>query len=216
MKKNLQKKITSIVLGLLISQLSYSQNFANNWVLGDFGLEFKNNAVRIIHGYSSHLYEGFGIISDKQGNLLFYSDGLNVWDKNNGLMPNGGDVFSSTAGTLIKESLVVPKPGSGSLYYLFTVDPHNGNEGSGLYFSIVDMSLNNGLGDVILKGKKIMSTVSNKITAVYHSNNHDVWLITHLFNSNNYFSYLITASGLVETPVVSSVGHSITSSFDGQ
>lgn len=216
MKRNLRKKVISVVLGLLISQFLYSQNFANNWVLGDFGLEFQNNTVSLRHDYSSDLYKGFGIISDKQGKLLFYSNGLNVWDKNRGLMPNGKDVFSPTGGTLLQESLVVPKPGSGSLYYLFTVDPQNGEVGSGLYYSIVDMSLNNGLGDVILKGKKIMSTVSNKITAVYHSNKHDVWLITQQYNSNNYYSYLISDSGLSDTPVISSVGKSVSSSFDGQ
>jgi photosystem II stability/assembly factor-like uncharacterized protein len=216
MRKNLQIRMASIVIGLIICQLSYSQNFANNWLLGNFGLKFQNNAVQILPGYGSYPYIGVGIISDKQGNMLFYSDGLKVWNKNHELMPNGEDVFSPTGGTSLKESLVVPKPGSDFLFYLFTVDPPNGDSDSGLYYSIVDMSLNNGLGDVIVKGKKILSNVSNKITAVYHSNKNDVWLITHQYDSNNYISHLITASGLAESPVISSVGNSITSSFDGQ
>jgi photosystem II stability/assembly factor-like uncharacterized protein len=216
MKKNLQKRIVSIVLGLLISQLSYSQNFANNWVLGNFGLEFQDDTVIIKKDYAILENRGEGIISDKNGDLLFYSDGFNIWNKNHGLMPNGANVLSPAGSPGTHESLIISRPGSNSIYYLFTVNPWNGQESSGLYYSIVDMSLNNGLGDVIVKGKKIMSTVSNKITAVYHSNNHDVWLITHQYNSNNYISYLITASGLSESPVVSSVGNSITSSFDGQ
>lgn len=216
MKKNLHKRIASIILGLLISQLSYSQNFANNWVLGNFGLEFQDNTVIIKKDYAIHETRGEGIISDKNGDLLFYSDGFNIWNKNHGLMPNGANILSLAGSPATQESLIISRPGSNSIYYLFTVNPFNGQESSGLYYSIVDMSLNNGLGDVIVKGKKIMSTVSNKITAVYHSNKHDVWLITHQYNSNNYISYLITASGLSESPVVSSVGNSITSSFDGQ
>lgn len=216
MGKKLHKSVISFVLGLLFSQFSFSQNLANNWVFGDFGLEFRDNAVFIRHDYAPHKNNGAGIISDKNGKLLFYSDGFNVWNKNHGLMPNGKELFTSTGGTTLQESLIIPKPGSGTLYYLFTVDPPNGAASSGLCYSIVDMSLNNGLGDIVVKGKKILNNVSNKITAVYHRNQKDVWLVVHQNDTNNYYSYLVSASGLSDSPIISSVGNSIDSSFDGQ
>lgn len=216
MRKILSKSVLSIVLGLFIGQLSYSQNFANNWLFGNFGLEFQDDTVIIRKDYALHEIRGEGIISDKNGDLLFYTDGFNIWNKNHGLMPNGTNILSPVGSPFIHESIVIPKPGSNSLYYVFTVDAYAGQVASGLYYSIVDISLDNGLGDVILKGKKIMNTVSNKITAVYHHNQKDVWLITHQYDSNNYYSYLISESGLSDLPVISKVGKVTVSAFDGQ
>jgi photosystem II stability/assembly factor-like uncharacterized protein len=208
-------KTIGIVYCLLICQTLFSQNEADNWLFGDFGLKFQNDSVIVQHNYAPHELRGEGIISDKNGNLLFYSDGFSVWNRNHQQMPNGVELIPKK-GSLIHESLIVPQPGKESIFYIFTVEPKNGPSTSGLYYSIVDLSLNNGLGDVIAKGIKILDNTSNKITAVYHQNIKDVWLITHQYNSNSYFSYLITEAGISELPVVSVVGKVITSSFDGQ
>jgi photosystem II stability/assembly factor-like uncharacterized protein len=216
MKKTHCKKITIIALGLLIPHFLFSQHLADNWLFGDFGLKFQDDSIIIQHDYAIHENRGEGIISDKNGNLLFYSDGFNVWNRNHELMPNGRNLLLAKGSPAIHESLIVPKPGSDSIYYLFTVDPWNGQVASGLYYSIIDISKENGLGDVILRSKKILNNVSNKITAVYHTNQHDVWLITQKHESNNYYSYLLSESGLSDLPVISSVGKSINSDFDGQ
>ncbi|MBW8331662.1 MAG: T9SS type A sorting domain-containing protein [Prolixibacteraceae bacterium] len=216
MKKIQLKKVISIIFALLISQFLYSQNYANNWVFGDFGLEFRDNSVIIRKDYAPNDNRGAGIISDKNGDLLFYSDGLNVLNKNNELMPNGKNLVTLTGGFSLQESIVIPNPGSTSLYYLFTVDPQNGQSDAWLWYSIVDMSLNNGLGDVIVKGEKILNNISNKITAIYHQNQKDIWLVTQQNNTNKYYSYLVSASGLSDTPVISTAGNSNISSFSGQ
>jgi len=205
-----------VVFALSISCLTYSQKVANNWLFGYFGLEFKSDTVVIRHDYAAHANRGMGIISDNNGQLLCYTDGLTIWNRNHTVMPNGQNMSTTLSGTTVQSSIIVPKPGSNSIYYTFTVHPYNGQSAAGLYYSIVDLTEDNGLGDVTLKGKKIQDQTDNKITAVYHNNGHDVWIITHQHNSNSYYAYLLTDAGLTETPVVSSVSKSFASSLDGQ
>lgn len=201
-----------ITFALLISSLTFSQGVANNWLFGTFGLEFKSDTVVIRQDYASHENRGMGIISDKNGQLLCYTDGLTIWNRNHTVMPNGLNMSTTLSGTSMQSSIIVPKPGSNSIYYTFT----NGQSTAGLYYSIIDLTKENGLGDVTLKGKKIQDHTDNKITAVYHNNGHDVWIITHQDNTNIYYAYLLTDTGLTETPVVSSVGKSFSSTSNGQ
>ena len=216
MKKSYYITATLVLLSLLMSPLAHSQNFAKNWLFADFGLEFRPDTVLIRHDYAPHEDRGMGIISDKNGNLICYTDGFNIWNRNHTIMPNGKDVLLKAGSPLIQESIIVPMPGTDKQYYVFTVDAYNGQSASGLYYSVVDLNKDNGLGDLTIKAKKILNNTTNKITAVFHNNMHDVWIITHQYNTNSYSAYLLTESGLTETPVISSVGKSFTSSFSGQ
>lgn len=209
------KRLLLIIIGLFLGSISYAQHYADNWLFGEFGLKFQDDSVIVKLDYAPHQYRGMGIISDKNGNLLFYSDGFSVWNKNHVLMPNGKSLISATGSPLSQESLIVPKPGSETIYYLFTVNPYNGQASSGLYYSIIDLSLNNGLGDVVLKGKKVLNQVSIRITAVYHQNKQDVWVIVQKDNTSNYYSYLLSPSGLSELPVISA-GSRILATSNGQ
>jgi len=216
MKKFCISAAIIVLSALLVSPLAISQNYTRNWLFGEFGLEFKRDTVVVRHDYAQHENRGMGILSDKDGNLICYTDGFTIWNSKHTIMPNGNNVMSVAGSPRVHESIIVPKPGTGKQYYVFTVDAYNGQASSGLYYSVVDLNKDNGLGDVTLKGKKILDNTSNKITAVFHSNLHDVWIITHQYKTNSYYAYLLTESGLTETPVISSVGKSISSSFSGQ
>lgn len=205
-----------ILLGLLMNQFLFSQKNADNWLFGSFGLKFQNDSVIIQKNYAPHKDRSMGIISDQNGNLLFYSDGFSVWNKNHELMPNGDNITDPDNSNSIQISMVIPKPNSGTLYYIFTANPWNGQAISGLYYSIVDMSLQNGLGEVVQKKVKILDNVTNRITASYHNNLNDIWLIINKQGTNNYYSYLISGSGVSPSPVISTAGKLITSGFDGQ
>lgn len=216
MKKEYFPKIFGLIFGLTVYQFSFSQEYAKNWVSGNFGLVFNDAAVSIRKDYAYNDSRGAGIISNAEGNLLFYTNGLEVRNRNHEIMPNGDSILLKPTATSIQESLIVPQPRSGSLYYIFTTDPWNGQETSGLYYSVVDMNLDNGKGDVIVKRKRLLEEGSNKITAVYHQNGEDVWIVTHQHNSNRYYSFLLTTSGITATPVVNQLGKTISSNFDGQ
>lgn len=157
-------------------------------------------------------FEGSASISDPNtGQLLFYTDGASVWNKNNILMPNGFGLMGQSSST--QAALIVPKPGSTNLFYIVTTPEFAGNN---VYYSVVDMTLNGGLGDVVTTSKNILLTsgpVTEKLIAVKHCNGKSYWIIDHPFNSNQFNAYLVNSSGISTTPVVSSVGTQQTGSI---
>jgi hypothetical protein len=149
--------------------------------------------------------EGCSTVSNANGDLLFYTDGITIWNRQHDSMPNGRGLhghFSSAT-----SSLVIEDPGDSNSYYIFTLDYGLGP--NGLQYSIVNMALDNGLGDVILKNNPINYNVTEKQTAVRHSNKKDIWIIEHERNSNNFLVYLLTSNGLNLKPIISSAGTSM-------
>lgn len=136
-----------------------------------------------------------GVISDNNGALLFYTDGYSVWNKNHVPMPNGLELIPSDGATSTQASIIIPKPGSTSIYYIFTIDPLNGSASSGLFYSEVDMHLDGGLGDITTKGVKLVSQIIFGLSATLHENQNDVWVIT-MDPAFNYRIILITESGI--------------------
>ncbi len=156
--------------------------------------------------------EGSASIADQNtGQLLFYTDGTNVWDRNHNLMPNGTGLFGgySTAwpgpsSSATQACIIVPACNTGK-YYIFTCDPHENNGTYGFRYSIVDMSLNGGMGAVTTKKFLLFAPSTEKVTAFHHANKKDIWVITHGKNNNKFYAYLVTSSG-VSTPVITNVG----------
>jgi len=191
------------------------QNYV--WKFGSTGagIDFANcNTTVLTNGINNGFpFEGQSSISDKiTGRLLFYTDGYNIYDSTNNVMQNGNVVGLSISFT---QTIIIKKPGSNSLFYMFTPDLQGGllsnfhyPNAFGVNYAIVDMTLNGGLGSVISIFNSLKDTSNcEKLTAIYHSNGQDVWLIGHEYRNNNFFSFLITSSGINTTPVISSVGH---------
>src|SRR5256885_1299253 len=140
------RKILLLVC-LSFSIPAFAQHEADNWYFGtSAGLSFSSGVPVAITGGQINTNEGCAALSDSDGNLLFYSDGFSIWDRTHTIMPNGSMLNGSS--TCTQSALFVPYPGSDSLYYLFT--PPDFFAASFCY-SIVDMSLNSGYGDIVDK-----------------------------------------------------------------
>ncbi|MCG8574253.1 MAG: T9SS type A sorting domain-containing protein [Flavobacteriales bacterium] len=198
-------KLSFITLLLLFSTLGFAQPQRNNWLFANYGaLDFNSGSPVTFDAYESiATQEGSASISDENGDLLFFTDGITVWNQNQEIMPNGTELsgdFSST-----QSALIIKKPGSDNIYYLFTIDNVGGPDG--LRYSEVDMTLDGGLGDINEnKDILIQNSMSEKLTAVLHQNETDFWVVTQLAGSNIYHSYLVTAAGIDMSPVVSTLG----------
>jgi gliding motility-associated-like protein len=182
------------------------QNRTKNWVLGDSILMDFNAFPPSIGVSSLESFEGVSIISDTNGNLLFYTNGIKVWSSNHQLMPNGFGLNSNPSAT--NAALIVPKPDSENLYYVFTVGAYGGNQGGfgGIAYSIVDMNLNGGLGDVTQKNVILHTKSTEKLSATFHENDKDYWIMSHDFGDNQFRAFLLTSNGIVSPPVISKVG----------
>lgn len=176
-------RLKLLVLFLFLSINCFSQGEASNWFFGNrAGIRFNSdntittlstapNPIRIVTD------EGCSSFSDANGNLLLYTDGRTVWDRNHIIMSNGdynagtgllGDPSSTQSG------IIIPNPTNPNLYYIFTVDePHQQNAAvypnqftgayengggtvpgaddgfnNGLNYSVVDMSITGANGSI--------------------------------------------------------------------
>jgi gliding motility-associated-like protein len=163
------KKKLFLIYFLCICVNSFGQNEAANWYFGfGGGLRFDQgtNSVFSIDDGQLNTFEGCTSISDNSGDLLFYTDGIVVFNRNHTVMPNGSGLLGDPSSS--QSAIIVPKPNDPNIFYVFTVDDHSQNAAHfGLNYSEIDMSLDGGLGDVTTnKNINLLQESSEKITAV--------------------------------------------------
>ncbi|MBW8201957.1 T9SS type B sorting domain-containing protein [Flagellimonas abyssi] len=192
-----------IVLFSFVSFVSQAQMEASIWYFGEnAGLDFRSGTPVALEDGEMFTKEGCATISDPLGNLLFYTDGSNIWNRNHQIMPNGSGLLGDTSTT--QSAIIVPKPEDSNIYYVFTADEERGPHG--INFSEVDIGLDGGLGDVTVKNVPLYTPSMEKLTAVKHANGRDVWVLTHDWYNADYKVYLVTPAGVSTTPVVSTAG----------
>jgi hypothetical protein len=212
-----------ILVFLILSFLSSAQQHDNIWLFGyesftntdGFGgsvMDFSEDTLGVYYEYRDmNLSITNASICDSLGNLLFYTNGIYIANALHEPMENGeglnpgeyADDHSYLGYRLTQGAIVLPVPDNTDLYYLIhepleypsiNLDLHSPL----LYYSIIDMSLNNGLGAVVEKNQIIFEDILDhgKITAVKHANGRDWWVLTLTYDSNCYRSILITPGGI--------------------
>ena len=192
----------------LIPLISKGQKEGNNWYFGtNAGITFNNGAPTALTNGKIATNDGCASISNRKGRLLFYTDGVTVWDSMHNITPNGTGLLGQRSST--QSGVIVPRPDSTGQYFIFTVDYEA--KSNGLRYSEFKMSLNGGKGDVVASRKNIKLTdnTCEKITSVKHANNRNFWVLTHKFNSDSIYAYLVTSTGVNATPIVSTTGFAV-------
>ena len=138
---------------LILNCLQVSGQRENDiWYFGlNAALDFRSGIPIAIPGSEMRSIEGSASICNAAGELLFFTNGKKVWDKNNEVMPNGSGLLGGLATSSTHQALIVPIPENPSLYYIFTTDERARN--NGIRYSQVDMRLNEGLGDITSKNE---------------------------------------------------------------
>lgn len=200
-----------------------SQKETNHWFFGP-GLDFNVNPPIPDNNGRGPSGEGCSSISDANGNLLFYSldrtDPDTVYNKFHQPMANGIGIINDGSST--QSSIIIKKPGSTNIYYLFVENAFGGNLASarGLHYSEIDMSLAAGAGSVTAKNIPLYTNATwgqdEKLCAVKHCNGIDYWVMTHDVDVLNRFRcFLVTSAGVNPTPVLSICGSNPTN-WQGQ
>ncbi len=249
------KHLLCILILFYSTSKLFAQGEANNWYFGNnAGITFNTTPPSALLDGELNTLEGCSSISDSSGNLLMYTDGQTIWDREHNIMPNAnyfggtgllGDPSSTQSG------LIVPHPTIPSIFYVFTVDePHHDNAfafpnqgpanpdgtprpnysdvpqhtvpqdddgfNNGFNYSVVDMNLRGGLGDVV-QGERNLHLItyneddpeeikyrcSEKISAVVGADCNSVWVITHFVDK--FYAFKIDENGVDENPIVSQV-----------
>ena len=206
-----------LYLLFLVVTLSYSQNQASNWYFGDnAGISFDSNTgdVSTLTDGLLSTDEGCTSISDIDGNLLFYTDGIKVYNRNHQIMSNGNNLFGNPSST--QSAIIIPKPEDPNIYYIFTQSTtHQSQPDLGFNYSEVDMTLDGGLGGVtILKNQRLLYKASEKLSAVLKDcDSGEIWVITYAANdaytntqavdnnNNTFYAFKVSATGVNTTPV---------------
>jgi gliding motility-associated-like protein len=186
------------------STVNSSGQEGNIWYFGNnAGITFETNPPSALNNGAISTFEGCATFSDNQGNLLFYTDGMFVYNKLHQQMPNGFGLLGNPSSA--QSGVIVPKPGSQTDFYVFTVAAEGGS--NGFRYSELDMTLDGGLGDVIIPSKNtlLFAPSAEKVAAVAHANGVNYWVISHGINNNSYYAYLLDFNG-INNPVISNVG----------
>jgi gliding motility-associated-like protein len=203
------KKNQFILLFVLIVSLSATAQQNNIWYFGlKGGLDFNpvpgSPSPVAIGNSAMNANEGCGSICDMNGQLLFYSNGITVYNRNHQVMPNGDNLAGNLSS--VQSCLIVPKPGNDFIYYVFTSDAFENNYAKGYCYSVVDIQGDNGNGAVISKNNLLLAPGTERLTAVRHADGLSVWVITNDNSSNTFRAWLVSCNGLQAAPVVSNTG----------
>jgi hypothetical protein len=191
----------------------FAQGEWNQWRFGQhISLDFNSgNPVQIANNPLNFSNTYTVSTSDSLGNLLFFSDGKTVWDRNNNVMPNGAGLF----GTWAPDQTVfcIKNKVNDSTYFLFTVGASIGylSPHYGLFYSIIDLRLNNGLGDIVAGMKNIplneADSAYNYLYGTRHQNNKDAWILVKqhplMGTSWPYLAFKVTTAGVDTIPITS-------------
>lgn len=216
---------------VLMPFLTYSQiKYDYYWPMGNdqdhevsgvqgFALDFSTRPMQAVTRDGDIRFDRtIGTICDDNGNLLFYTNGVQVVDKNHHLMPNGDSLnhnnfleefWPGIDGYPEKQGLVVlPDPAYSDGYYIIhkpvewvsvPMGPDTFIREHFLY-TYVDMTLNHGLGDVTVKNDtlaKDISIASVHMAAINHSDGESWWILNpSTRDTGMYYRILIDRNGI--------------------
>lgn len=191
----------------------------NNWYFGkNAGINFNSNQVTLLTDGLMNTPAGCSSFSDKNGALLFYTNGQTVWNKNHQIMENGTDLKTDINSP--QTSIIIPKPGDENVFYIFTTLETTLTEPfymtPGLYYSEVTFSADFPLGKVTFKNFIFNIPISSKITAIHHAESNTIRVVTFgkdlatpLKNRNTFYVINVTEEGVQNTPITKTVSEEI-------
>ncbi|HNR49106.1 MAG TPA: hypothetical protein PKN14_07635, partial [Bacteroidia bacterium] len=209
------KKIVAL---FLITSACLAQNQNNIWCFGDSaGIDFTNINTPVSINTGMDGRGSCASIADSAGNLLFYAFTRaapwlgnftgQVFNSQHQIMQNGDTVQGEA---WYNELTIIPKPNSNNLYYLFSMSETNVPT-QGMWYSLVDMNANGGLGSVIVKNVR-MNNFRNAdcVTAIKHGNGRDWWVFskysTNSTSFNRFYTYLVTPDTIMP-PIIQNLNN---------
>ncbi|MEM0939616.1 MAG: PKD domain-containing protein [Bacteroidota bacterium] len=176
-----------------VLEYGVTEQIYNQWYFGErAGIDFNNGAIAILDGNNQDAEEGCATISDVNGDLLFYTNGVTVWNREHDVMVNGDDIGGDLLSA--QNSLIMPFGGDQTMFYIFTTEQVYGDDEYALKYAIVDMKEDSSFGKVIIKNVKIMENSTERITGSGFTGN-DL-IVAHEFGNNTFRTFTTSDEGL--------------------
>ena len=176
-----------------VTEYGIANQTSNQWYFGEqAGIEFTNGPIAILDGNNQDALEGCATISDINGDLLFYTNGFTVWNKQHDIMINGDTIGGERQSA--QNSLIMPFGDDQTMYYIFTTERVYGDNEYALRYSIVDMKEDFAQGKVIVKNVKLMNNSTERVTGFGFTGS-DL-MVAHEFGNNTFRTFRTDATGL--------------------
>lgn len=179
---------------------------------------FENNSMDTFSVYKNlEFFITDASICDTLGNLLFYTNGTYIANRNHDTLHNSKDYNSGYLTDVYYEgiglgmpqgAIVLPLPEHDKRYLIVymsgeEIEPPSGYYVTGLdlRYSEVDMNLDSGLGGIATDKKKqvlVSDTMTyGQLTACKHANGRDWWIISHEYYTNRYYKFLLAPDSIL-------------------
>ncbi|MEZ4939982.1 MAG: T9SS type A sorting domain-containing protein [Saprospiraceae bacterium] len=214
-------KIIYLFVALTISPNAFAQAYDRLWFTGytefpgvaGYGhaqIRFENDTVVAEPANLAFNFEStVAVMADSAGELLFYTNGCSIANRNHEIMSNGeglnpgeiSDLVCPQKGYIVPQgAMVLPSPAGDNRYFLI----HTGAMHDAvrklrlgpLYFTEIDMNGQNGLGVVVSKNNILVAGDLGSFTAVRHGNGRDWWIIVPEFSNKTWHCFLLTPEGI--------------------
>lgn len=193
--------LSALLLLLCFFTLSSAQNTDAVWIFGDNGGYDWNGTGSTITNSQISTGEGCASISDANGNLIMYTDGINVWRPG-----QVAPVFTGMTGhpSSTQSGVIIPKPGTDD-YWIISVDfigPTAGHLSEMAYF---DADVTGSLLNSVAPGpgnNVLIENSSEKVAAYRKPCDPDtIWVVGHSMgtaaNSGQFEIFAATSTGIV-------------------
>ena len=111
-------KTIKLAVSILMLLLNVSIIKAQTWYFGSgAGINFNGASVSLSEGSPINTSEGCSIVSDKDGNVIFYTDGRTVWSKYHLPLINGTGLLGNSSAT--QSALIIPIPNTSCKIFYF-------------------------------------------------------------------------------------------------
>jgi hypothetical protein len=189
---------------LLLAVHTQAQKHDRQWVFPvSAGIDWNDSLNPVTYNGAPQVNQAMttASIADSAGNLLFYAQGFafataggRVYNRLHQTMLNGdsilGDPWCNNA------FIILPAPNQSNKFYLITTTRSSSSGYSFIYYSIIDMTGDGGLGEVISRDNTTINEEMNeKISACKHANGRDWWIITSATVNDHFNIFLLDPTG---------------------
>lgn len=193
-----------------------SQRF---WYFGNAaGLDFGTSGttttpITAACGSACLTTEGVTVATDSRGDLLFWTDGRTVWNRDGDVMQNSTGLNGDASAT--QASAFFPLDKSLTKYVIVTNTAEYAAGAGTLYYSVIDMTLDGGKGGVMASKKNVpvwtgvTGYTTEALTAAPKSDGSGFWVVAFRPGTTNLIVAEFDASGPVGTPREFSSGMTI-------
>lgn len=192
---------------LLLLCFSNSKTFAQyetaNWIFSEYTLSFISENPVATNPVISNFKGAFASWSSDSGVIMISTDGSTVWNGKGEVMKNGENITPYRT-----NSMIIPKPESDSLYYIFSysafnIPGNNTNYYSSIVYALVDLKANNRKGEVIEKNKLLYNSLHGTFTISGNCERTKFWLVGDvdanvIEGSDKIFVFRIDKNGISE------------------